>query len=136
MSHDDEVYHDIVPQVVNVKVKYLRPNGYNSLKEWLDASPDHIYIGRDMSAYVKGARGSKWKNPFTIKKYKTAKEACRLYRQYILNTPSLLYSLDELEGKVLGCWCKGENECHGDVLVQLIWEKKILPTMKSHLPLF
>ena len=121
---------ELVPEVINVKVKYLRKNGYNTLQDWLDASSNHVYIGRDLSAYVKGSRGSKWKNPFTIKKYGTAQEACRRYRQYILNTPHLLHSLDELEGKVLGCWCKGENECHGEVLAQLIWQQKIFPTIK------
>lgn len=113
-----------VPEVINVKVKYLRQKGYNSLQEWLDANPNHVYIGRDMSVYVQGAKGSKWKNPFTIKKCGSAEEACRKYREYILNTPSLLCSLGELKGKILGCWCKPDNMCHGDVLAQLILTEK------------
>lgn len=51
-------------KIINVKKAELKKVGYNSLQEWLDASPDHIYIGRDMSFYVPGADGSKWKNPF------------------------------------------------------------------------
>jgi len=31
--------------------------------------------------------------------------------------------LQELEGKVLGCWCS-PHECHGDVLVELLEEQK------------
>ena len=30
-----------------------------------------------------------------------------------------LARIQELEGKVLGCWCKPQD-CHGDVLVELI----------------
>ena len=110
-----------IPKVVNVKVKHLRPE-YQNLQEWLDASPDHVYIGRDMSVYVKGAKGSKWKNPFTIKKSGSAEEACRKYREYILNTPSLRYSLNELEGKTLGCWC-APAACHGNILAELVMLK-------------
>lgn len=35
-------------------------------------------------------------------------------------------SLLELNGKVLGCWCKkrGDEPCHGDVIVKLIEELK------------
>ena len=112
-----------LPKVVNVKVKHLRPQ-YQNLQEWLDASPDHIYIGRNLTAYVKGAVGSKWKNPFTIKKTGTAKEACKKYRDYVLATPALRNSLDELEGKTLGCWCVPDHECHGEVLKQLFFEHK------------
>lgn len=74
-----------------------------------------IYIGRP----------SKWGNPFTIGKDGTRKEIIEKYRKYILSNKELLGSLDELEGKVLGCWCKPKS-CHGDVLVELIKKKGIL----------
>jgi hypothetical protein len=41
------------------------------------------------------------------------------YRAYILGRPDLLALLPTLKGKVLGCWCHPQ-ECHGDVLVELI----------------
>ena len=68
-----------------------------------------IYIGRP----------SKWGNPF---KDGTRKQVIEKYRKYILSNKELLDSLDELEGKILGCWCKPKS-CHGDILVELI-EKK------------
>ena len=32
---------------------------------------------------------------------------------------NLYDDLDELKGKILGCWCK-PNKCHGDVLIKLL----------------
>jgi hypothetical protein len=78
-----------------------------------------IYIGRP----------SKWGNPYTHIKDKntkaeyivsTRKESIEKYKEYILNTPELLNSLYELKDKVLGCWCKPNKKCHGDILVELI----------------
>ena len=107
-----------VPTVRNIKVKYLRPE-YNNLEKWLE-DPNHVYIGRNMSFYVPGAKKSKWANPFSVKKY--GREGClSQYRDYILESP-LLYKLVELEDKELGCWCTPES-CHGDVLVELFKEK-------------
>lgn len=67
-----------------------------------------LYIGRP----------SKWGNPFIIGKDGTRKEVIDKYRAWILDQPDLMNSLPELEGKVLGCWCK-PNSCHGDVLADL-----------------
>jgi hypothetical protein len=85
--------------------------------------PYDIYIGR----------GSKWGNPFTTTKDKetlaseiveTSEEAISKYKEYVLNTPDLIQSLDELEGKRLGCFCK-PKPCHGDVLLELLSQKKL-----------
>jgi len=74
-----------------------------------------IYIGRP----------SKWGNPFREGKDGTRKEVIDKYRKYILSNKELMDSLDELEGKVLGCWCK-PKACHGDVLVELIEKKGMI----------
>jgi Domain of unknown function (DUF4326) len=80
-----------------------------------------VYIGRP----------SKWGNPFThIQDRKTKaefivatrEEAIAKYREWILTQPALLNDLHELDGKILGCWCKPQS-CHGDVLVELIRKK-------------
>jgi hypothetical protein len=82
-----------------------------------------VYIGR----------GSKWGCPFTIIKDRptlakeivdSKEEALSKYKEYVLATPELIDNLDELEGKVLGCYCKPEK-CHGDVLLELITQKKL-----------
>lgn len=115
----------IPPHVVNVKVECLRKRGINSFLEWINR-PDSLYIGRNMDFYVKGATKSKWHNPFKLGKNPSHEDIVKVlhdYEQYIKNTPELYNSLHELSGKELGCWCVGEHECHGDVLVKLFIEK-------------
>lgn len=103
-------------EVINIKKKNLVKNNYRDLEHWLE-NENHIYIGRNMTFYVKGAAKSKWANPYSEKKY--GREKClKLYKEYILQNQELVKSLPELSGKVLGCWCKPEG-CHGDVLVKL-----------------
>jgi len=88
---------------------------------------DHdIYIGRP----------SKWANPYTHKdlektqaKYQvsTRQEAINGYVHY-LNESGLIKDLEELRGKVLGCWCcKSPSDgsektlvCHGQVIAKIL----------------
>lgn len=82
-------------------------------------NPNYIYIGRNMSFYVKGANKSKWANPFSVKKY--GREKClEMYKEYILKS-DLMDDLDELKGKTLLCWCYPER-CHGNILIELMEE--------------
>ena len=87
---------DILPKVVN-----LRNDKYD------------IYIGR----------GSKWGNPFKIGLDGTRGEVIKKYEDYILKQPELLEDLDELDGKVLGCYC-APLACHGDTLIELLRIRK------------
>lgn len=78
-----------------------------------------VYIGR----WNRGMPyESKWRNPFVIGKDGTREEVIEKYRNYLENNPGLMASLGELNGKVLGCWCKTREQpatpCHGDVLIQ------------------
>jgi hypothetical protein len=91
--------------------------------------PYDVYIGRP----------SKWGNPYTHHTDKetlaefiveTRDEAIEKYKEYILNNEALLNDLHELEGKVLGCWCK-PNSCHGDVLIELIEKNKLKKFLKK-----
>ena len=47
------------PKCVSVKKVALYQRGYKCFLDW-SLNPNHIYIGRCMEHYVKGARGSKW----------------------------------------------------------------------------
>lgn len=85
--------------------------------------PYDVYIGR----------GSKWGCPFTTIKDRptlakevvsSKEEALAKYKEYVLASPELMESLHELEGKTLGCFCK-PDKCHGDVLLELLTEKKL-----------
>jgi len=92
-----------------------------------------LYIGRP----------SKWGNPYSHKegtkaKYKveTRREAVEAYRdmmiEKIAKNPALLKELAELDGLVLGCWCK-PKPCHGDVLVELSeWAAKVVTVPNNH----
>ena len=84
--------------------------------------PYDVYIGRP----------SKWGNPFSHKEGTTAKfkvnnrnEAIEAYEKWITEGEGkyLLNDLHELEGKILGCWCKPKR-CHGDILIKLIENKR------------
>ena len=115
-------------KIVNISKRFLKLSGYRDLIHWLE-NTDNVYIGRDMSFYVPGAKGSKWKNPFKVAKpgkiYKrndkryTLEESINEYRNYVLNDKDLMEELYELKNKTLGCWCK-PNNCHGDILIDLV----------------
>jgi hypothetical protein len=77
-----------------------------------------VYIGRP----------SKWGNPFshkdgTLAKFRVAtrEEAIRKHAEWIKAQPELLAALNELKGKVLGCWC-APLACHGSTLAKLAEE--------------
>merc|ERR1712004_38006 len=82
-----------------------------------------IYIGRANFLGGWNLKKSIWANPFKVKDYNSNEEACRLYEEYIRKNDELMSRLGELEGKVLGCWCK-PMACHGDVLIKLLNERK------------
>lgn len=71
-----------------------------------------VYIGRP----------SKWGNPFEIGKDGNRLEVIEKYKEYLLNNPILLNEIEELRGKVLGCWCR-PKKCHGDVIIELLNNK-------------
>jgi hypothetical protein len=104
--------------IINISKKNLKKIGYADLKDWLKNS-SHLYIGRNMTVYVEGATHSKWANPYSVKKYSSNKCLTR-YENYIKNS-DLINDLDELNGKILGCWCK-PHKCHGDILIKLLNE--------------
>lgn len=78
-----------------------------------DGTPCDVYIGRP----------SKYGNPFKSGTDGTRSQVIEMYRQYVLSNLELYNSILELDGKVLGCFCK-PNACHGDVIVQLIEQHK------------
>ncbi len=86
-----------------------------------EKEPYDVYIGRP----------SKWGNPFSHLdgtsaefKVENRKQAVEFYEKWIRQNDELLSCLHELEGKVLGCWCKPKL-CHGDILIKLLKEKEL-----------
>ena len=86
----------------------------------LKNEPYDLYIGRKNVTY--NLEESKWANPYSLKFY-NREEALSLYETYIRQS-ELYNSLDELEGKTLGCWCSPKL-CHGDILIKLYNEKRL-----------
>ncbi len=76
-----------------------------------------VYIGR----------GSKWGNPFIIGRDGSRNDVIRKYKDWISRQADLLECLDELRGKVLGCYCY-PRACHGDILVALVQD---LPPLEA-----
>ena len=80
-----------------------------------------VYIGRPHSKVPDDIQGSdgKWGNPFTIGVDGTREEVIEKYREYLHSRDDLMADIEDLRGKVMGCWCKPKS-CHGDVLVEVI----------------
>lgn len=101
-----------------------RPSvGFNLMTEVVHCqkSDYNIYIGRQN----RNLPQSKWANPFMIGKNGNRTECIEKYRDWIKSQPQLLEDIHELEGKVLGCWCKPQD-CHGDILIELLQKRDIL----------
>jgi hypothetical protein len=62
---------------------------------------------------VSVTRPGKWGNPYTVEEY-GREQAIRLYREWLAGK-----DLSELRGKNLACYCKLDEPCHADVLLEL-----------------
>lgn len=71
-------------------------------------------------------RTSKWGNPFIIDVHGTRDEVIAKYEKWIKTQPRLINDLHELEGKILGCWCRPLHACHGQVLEKMVAERNNL----------
>lgn len=99
------------------------------LKEWL-SDPNNVYIGRQFPGFMLKCKRlddmsppnlpkSEFANPFTVKEH--GREKClKLYRKHIEGNEALKKKLRKLKGKTLGCFCTPEEDCHGDILIELI----------------
>jgi hypothetical protein len=106
------------PYIVLPSVICLKGNIHTYGSSLEKAPMNLVYIGRNLSMGGWKISKSKWHNPFTVKQY-GRDDALKKYREYILNTPELLDSLPELGDKILACWCKSDEPCHGNILIEL-----------------
>jgi hypothetical protein len=84
--------------------------------KFVQFAPGNVYIGRDYAEFVNEG----WGNPFHIGPDGNREEVLAKYRKWALGNPYLLKRLHLLKDKVLGCWCRAGECCHGDVLVELV----------------
>lgn len=80
------------------------------------ATPFDLYIGRKHSSLR--LKESFWKNPFIPTNEAHRSVILAKYLVSIMLSPKHISRLSELDGKVLGCFCK-PKDCHGDLLVEL-----------------
>lgn len=73
---------------------------------------------RDNVHDLKIDRTTIWGNPFKVGEAGTRQECLQKYKEWIITQSSLLVKLKELQGKVLGCWCRN-RKCHGEFLARL-----------------
>ena len=95
-----------------------------TVEEWIEDT-GHVYIGR--ASPSKGIEvGSKWQNPFHLQDYNNdRKVVVHKFRRHLLADEELMADILELDGKQLGCFCV-PNECHGQVLLEVVAERKRL----------
>jgi hypothetical protein len=106
----------------------------------IKASPDHpdaIYIGRENRTYC--LRQSPLANPYKIGKDGTREEVVKKYRQWLWEEiqkgrkrenevwkelKSILNDIKQLDSEDdytrLMCWCKEDEKCHGDVVINCL----------------
>lgn len=71
--------------------------------------------------YVRVDRRSQWGNPFEMPADGDRETVIRNYEDHYLPfKPSITAKIEDLRGKVLGCWC-APDPCHGDVLARWAW---------------
>lgn len=112
---------------VCIKVANLRKIGYTDLREWM-SKENNIYVGRYGRIFINkeifNYKGSKWGNPFKITKEMTIDQSLTKYLHYLF-TSKLIFQIDELKGKILGCFCDKQKEgkkilCHAQLLSDIV----------------
>jgi hypothetical protein len=74
---------------------------------------------RSTDRFVRIDRNTDWGNPFEMPGDGDRDTVCDSYELFFARKFSLHNRLDELSGKVLGCWCY-PNRCHGDYLTNAL----------------
>ena len=89
-----------------------------------------IKSGKPYDVYV--GRPGPFGNPFSSKPSKfakeivaTRKESIEKFRHYLLNNPELLDKIQELRGKTVACWCDENQSCHADVIIEIIYTRRL-----------
>lgn len=120
--------------VTCLKVDSLRKDGIDNLEQWMNI-PNNVYTGRHGRVFI-GKKsegnikvftypGSKWANPYTLKEYPNIKKNLFMYVKHLFDS-GLIYQIEELRGKNLGCYCQrhrasdGSPTCHAQVLADLV----------------
>jgi hypothetical protein len=87
----------------------------------LDPAAGDVYIGR--ADRFGRWPGSEWGNPYRVPRAAPLEPRREAVGRYLTSLhcerPDLLARVGELRGKVLRCWCRPDQLCHGDFLIAL-----------------
>jgi polyhydroxyalkanoate synthesis regulator phasin len=78
-----------------------------------------LHWAKSTNRFTRIDRSSDWGNPFEMPADGDRDTVCDSYEIFFPRKFSLHCRLDELRGKVLGCWCYPQR-CHGDYLVNKV----------------
>jgi len=96
-------------KVLNGETVLVNQHSDKALVQW----------AKENDFYIKIDRNSIWGNPFILTEDGTRQEIIEKYKWYYNLKPSLQNKIEDLRGKVLGCWCYPED-CHGNVLLNIL----------------
>ena len=79
---------------------------------------------RKPEGVVNVCRPSKWGNPFSVSE-NGREEAVRLFKEalYRGDLPVTVEDVKQLHGKPLMCWCRLDQVCHADILLEVANDK-------------
>jgi len=87
-----------------------------------------VYVGRA----APGLPASQYANPYSVK-ILGRDGALRLYREYLEQHPDLVaQARGDLAGRDVACWCRLDENCHGDVLLAAIASLPRAPSGESN----
>ena len=115
------------PRRACLKSDYLKLKG-TTFAKWLKDS-NNLYINKNLAKYAKknDLSDSIWfKDIGELQKFRSNDEDddyLTVYERCVRSTPEMWNNIQNLENKVLGCWCKPSEPCHADVLIKLFKEK-------------
>ena len=125
-----------LPKGVSVKVKFLRPRGYDNLREWM--SNDRILVTRHGRIFIDKEifhyPASCWANPYKVgtktDQY-SLEESLKKYEDYLRylledseNYEDYLHEFLTLQyAKEIGCFCDEGQPCHRNIILKLLKEK-------------
>ena len=108
---EDELKRKAIVEAGGVVVANMHQEADRALLTW----------ARKTDRFVRIDRNSDWGNPFEMGKDGDRDTVCESYEIFFPRKFSLHNRIDELKGKVLGCWCYPAR-CHGMYLIAKIEE--------------
>lgn len=81
---------------------------------------------KGVKGYVSILRGTSFGNPYPLTKY-SREESLKLYEEYLYDKLAKDWSFAEqfkkLGGKTIGCTCRLDQACHGDIIIRMFADR-------------